>query len=261
MHLLSTPGRVLLGLLLPLALVTCRPDDPVEPDPAPPATTGSLKVVVAPAWNGMPFALHETYQNVSGYRVKVELLKFYLGNVRLVNGSGITTVKDVELFDMQFNGDTVVWSGLQPGTWSGLSLGLGVPQALNDVDPIVYPSSHPLNLAHGTYWSWGTAYRFVMFDGKYDLDGAGTGPVLQPFSMHTGMNVCYREFDLPLATPLVITAGGTSTLVLELAVDRFFHSDSDTLDLATENASHGSDPAHVLALKLTNNIVHSITAQ
>ncbi len=254
---MSTLSRTVLALILPLVLVTCRPDDTVEPDPVPTPTTGSLKLIIKPTWNGVPFALHQTYENVSGYRVKVEMLKFYLGNVQLVNGSGATTVKDVELFDMLHGGDTAVWSGLPTGTWSGLGMGLGVPQALNDVDPINYASGHPLSLSHGTYWSWGSGYRFVMFDGKYDTTSTGTGPVLQPFSMHTGMNVCYRVFDLPLASSLSITAGGTSELVLELAVDRFFHSASDTLDLAVENASHGSDPAHTLALKLTENIVHS----
>lgn len=233
----------------------------MEPEPTPTTSVGSLRVVVRPTWNGAPFSMYETYENVSGYRVKVEQLKFYLGNVRLVNGSGATLVRNVELFDMVHNGDTVLWSGLGTGTWSGMSLGLGVPQALNDADPIVYPAHHPLDLAHGTYWSWGSGYRFVMFDGKYDTTSTGTGPVLQPFSMHTGMNVCYREFDLPLAGSLNITEGGTSTLVLELAVDRFFYSESDTLDLATENASHGNDPAHVLALELSDHIVNSITAE
>ncbi|MBX2972976.1 MAG: hypothetical protein KF797_07730 [Flavobacteriales bacterium] len=253
--------RLSLALILPLAMVACRPDDPVEPTPPPPPTTGTLKVVIRPTWNGAPFEMYETYHNVSDYRVKVELLKFYLGNVRLVNDDASTTVKDVELFDLRFNGDTVLWSGVQPGTWDRLSFGLGVPQALNDALASTYPRGHALSLDHGTYWSWGAGYRFVMFDGKYDTDGAGTGPVLQPFSMHTGFNICYRELDLPLAAPLDITVGNTSTLVLELAVDRFFHSDTDTLDLQTEHASHGSDPTHALALKLTNNVVHSFTVQ
>lgn len=245
-------------LVLPLTLVTCKQGQPVPPEPE---LIGTLRVVIRPTWDGMPFHMNEVYHNVSGYRVKVEALKFYLGDVRFVDDGFFAAAKDVSYFDLQHDGDTVVWNNVPTGTWTSLRMGLGVPQALNDADPIVYPPGHPLSLALGTYWTWATAYRFVMFDGRYDLDGAGTGPVQQPFSMHTGVNVCYREFDLPLATPLVVNGTSTSTVVLELAVDRFFHSDGEVLDLATENQTHGNDPAHVVALKLTNNVINAFSAQ
>ena len=249
---------LIVGLILPLTLVTCKPGQPVPPVPE---LIGTVRVVIHPTWEGVPFQMNEVYHNVSDYRVKVEALKFYLGDVRFEDDGYFATAKDVEYFDMQHDGDTVIWNNVPTGTWTSLRMGLGVPQDLNDADPIVYPQGHPLSLALGTYWTWATAYRFVMFDGRYDLDGSGTGAVQQPFSMHTGVNVCYREFDLPLSTPLVVNSTGTATIVLELAVDRFFHSGGEVLDLATENQTHGSDPAHVLALKLTNNVVNAFSAQ
>ena len=250
----------LLAVSLTVGLVACRPDDEVEPTPTPvPSTTGTLKLVIRPTWNGVPFEMNAVYENVSGYRVKVEGVKFYMGDVRLVNGSGSTTVKDVELFDLRHNGDTVTWTGIAPGEYSGLSAGFGVPQALNNADPIVYPPGHPLDLAWGTYWSWATAYRFLQFDGRYDLDDVGT--VDQPFSMHTGVNVCYQEFDRTLPGGVVVSAGSTTTIVLGMAIDEFYFSASDTVDLATENQSHGSDPTHALALELTGNAVNSISVE
>ncbi|MBL7951164.1 MAG: hypothetical protein JNM62_05545 [Flavobacteriales bacterium] len=240
-------------------LVACGPDEPVEPTPTPTTTTGQLKVIVRPTWNGAPFVMNTVYHNVSDYRVKVEGLKFYLGDVRLVNGSSSSVVKDVEFFDLAHNGDTVLWTGVPTGTWNGMQLGFGVPQTLNDADPIVYPPGHPLDLARGTYWTWATAYRFLQFDGRYDLNGASTGAPASPFSMHTGLNACYQQFDLALNGEVTITAGNTSTIVLDLAVDGFFHTDSDTLDLATENQTHGTDLP--LAQKLTNNAVHSFSAE
>ena len=252
-------GSLIPFALIALVLVACKPDEPVEPTPAPPATTGTLRVVVRPTWNGTPFEIYEIYQNVSGYRVRVEGIVFYLGNVHLTNGDGSVTVKDIEIFDLRYNGDTVTWSGIQPGTYTELLAGLGVPQPLNDANSIDYPPGHPLNLAYGTYWGWAAAYRFLQFDGRYDLDPAGTNAPALPFSMHTGLNVCYAEFQRDLPTPVVVTAGSTTTLVLNMAIDRFFFSDTDTLDLATENQSHGSDPTHALALELTGNAVSSIT--
>lgn len=254
------PFRLTLPLLAALFLVTCKPDEEVEPGPQPqPVTTGTLKVVIRPTWNGAPFVMNEVYTNISGYRVKVEGIKFYLGDIRLSNSSTSTLAKDVAYFDLHHNGDTVTWSGVQAGTWNGLGAGLGVPQALNDADPLDYPPGHPLDLALGTYWTWATAYRFLQFDGRYDVNGSATTPPTSPFSMHTGLNACYQEFDLPLNGDLVITAGGSTTLVLDMAVDKFFHSDAGTLDLATENQTHGTNLP--LAQKLTNNVVHSISAE
>ena len=245
-------GILLLSLAL-IALVGCKPDL-VEPDPPPVATTGTLRVVIVPKWEGGPFAMNAVYTNVSNYRVKVEALKFYLGDVRLLTGTDTTLLKDIALFNMASGTNTMEWSA-EPGTWTGLRAGLGVPQILNEADPISYGPGHPLNLSNGMYWAWPSMYRFLVFDGRYDLDPNGTQAPILPFSMHTGLNVVYREFDVPLENGLVISAGNTTTLTLELAVDRFFYSDTDTLDLLMENQTHGEDLP--LALKLTDNAVQS----
>lgn len=260
MRFAPPPFHPLPLLVAALLLVTCRPDEDVTPEPQPlPLTTGTLKVVVRPTWDGAPFVMNQVYTNVSNYRVKVEGIKFYLGDIQLSNGGTSTLARDIAYFDLHNNGDTVICSGIQPGNWSGLSAGLGVPAALNDADPLNYPPGHPLDLALGTYWTWATAYRFLQFDGRYDVNASATVPPASPFSMHTGLNACYQEFELPLNGDLVITAGGTTTLVLEMAVDRFFYSDAGTVDLATENQTHGTNLP--LAQKLTNNVVHSISAE
>jgi len=253
------PCRTLLALLLPLAFLGCRNDDDVvEPTPTTPASTGTLRIVVVPKWEGGPFALNTVYTNVSDYRVKVEAIKFYLGNVRLLTGTTSSDVKDVDYFDLHNGAVSKDWTA-EPGTWTGLHIGFGVPQALNDADPIVYPPGHPLDLANATYWGWAQAYRFFQFDGRYDMDAGGTAAPALPFSMHTGLNACYTEFDLDLGTGVTITAGNTTTLTIDLAVDRFFYTAADTLDLATENQTHGTNLP--LALELTNNAIHSFSVE
>ncbi len=253
------PSRTLLALFLPFAFIGCRNDDDVvEPTPTPPATTGVLRLVVVPKWEGGPFAMNSVYANVNDYRVKVEAIKFYLGDVRLLTGTTSTLAKDIDYFDLHNGAVTKQWT-VEPGTWTGMHLGFGVPQALNDADPIDYPPGHPLDLAYATYWGWAQAYRFLQFDGRYDLDANGTGAPALPFSMHTGLNACYTEFDLDLGDGLTITAGNTTTLTVDLAVDRFFYTETDTLDLATENQTHGTNLP--LALELTDNAIRSFSVE
>lgn len=255
MHL---SARTLIALSLPLLFAGCKPDEEVEPTPTPTPTTGTLRLVVVPKWEGGPFAMNTVYTNVSDYRVKVEAIKFYLGNVRLLTGTTSTLAKDVDYFDLHNGAVTTEWA-VASGTWTGMHIGFGVPQALNDADPINYPPGHPLDLANGTYWSWAMGYRFLIFDGRYDLDANGTGVPASPFSMHTGLNACYTEFDLDLGDGVAITVGNTTTLTLDMAVDRFFYTATDTIDLATENQTHGSNLP--LAQELTMNAVHSFTVE
>lgn len=255
----SIPERLILGLILPLSLVACRREDPVEPTPAPPVTTGTVKVVVKPTWEGEPFVRNAEYINVSGYRVKVEDLRFFLGNVTLSNAGSSAVVRDVETFDMRHNGDTVQWSGVQPGTWRTLRAGLGVPQALNRTNPSEFPTGHPLSVVtYGDiWWSWAMGYKFVQFLGRYGAPDS-TDPLITGFVFHTGPDICYQEFELDLGE-VTVTAGNTTTIVLGLAVDRFFHGSSGTVDLATENAAHGNDIP--LALKMTRNMIESFSVE
>jgi hypothetical protein len=254
MHMRSI-GTLLTFMLL--FFVGCRPDEEVVPDPpvSPPTT---LRVMVVPHWNGTPFNMNDVYVNVNDYRVKVQAIKLYLADVRLVVDGSETVVKDIDFFNLESGTASVEWS-VPAGTWTSLRAGLGVPAAMNAADPITYPTNHPLSLSTGTWWSWSAGYRFLQFDGRYDLDGSGTGPVEELFSMHTGMDACYTEFDLDLGGPFTIPAGQTKTLTLRMDVSKFFYSDTDTLDLTTENQTHGENVP--LALELTNNAVHSFSAE
>lgn len=248
---LCVPAAVLL-----LTLIGCKPDPVVEPTPTTPATT--LKLRVIPRWQGGEFALNTEYINVSGYRVRPEVIKFYLGDIRLMSGSTQTLLKDIAYFDLS---DDVVEleQTISPGSWTSLRAGMGVPQPLNDADPIVYPPGHPLDLAQGTWWTWTEGYRFFQLDGRYELDGSGTGPLTQPFSMHTGLNACYQEYELDLGGTIAVTEGTTTTLTLYLEVDRLFYSATDTLDLETENQTHGTNLP--LALELTDNAINALRVE
>jgi hypothetical protein len=226
----------------------------VEPEPLP--TAGTLRLVVVPQWEGVPFAMNAVYPNVSDYRVKVELLKLYLADIRLMNGNDSTNLEDIALFNFS-NGQVAAEWTAATGTWTTFRSGLGVPAGLNSMNPIEFPPGHPLDLNNGTWWTWASGYRFVMFDGRYDTDANGTSSPIAPFSMHTGMNAVYREFDIALGNGITITAGNTSTLTLNMAVDRFFYSATDTLDLVTENQTHGENIP--LALELTDNVVGSFS--
>ena len=245
----------LFSLALSTALLSsCRQDPLIEPVPDPGPAVGTLRLHVVPEWAGAPLALFSEYANISDYRTTVELLKLYLSEIQLVSVSGSVPVTDIVLFNLDGPRERMVGS---IGTYTSVSAGLGVPVGLNHTDPAAYPVDHPLGINSATYWTWNSGYRFVMFEGRYDPDPQSSAPLTTSYSIHTGLDTCFANLNLTPSAPIAITEHGTTDITIRVAVDRFFHSATETVDLATENASHGSNLP--LALKLTRNMVSSIT--
>ncbi|MBL8009779.1 MAG: hypothetical protein JNJ64_04150 [Flavobacteriales bacterium] len=219
---------------------------------------GHVRLKVEATWQGQPLQAGEVHLNVSDYRTQVEVLKMYLAELRLTGPGGASALTDIALFDALNGGDSEVYTA-EAGSYSGLHLGLGVPQDLNTSDPVLYPVGHPLSVSNGTYWTWATGYRFVMFDGRYDTDPNGTGVPMSLFSIHTGMEPCYRVRDIDFAAPFTVVGGDTTDLVLHVAVDRFFYNAVDTLDLATDHQAHGDNMT--LAMRFTDKVINSIVVE
>lgn len=239
--------RYTLILLLLLLVAGCREDEPITPSP----TTGTLRLTLVPEWDGAPMERFTEYRNISDYRMTVELLKMHLGELRLVNNGGEQRMAEATYWDLGEGPLTQEWT-VPKGTYTSFLGALGVPSDLNYADPAGYGPGHPLNVSNGTYWNWATGYRFVMFEGRYDPDPASTAPLITAFSIHTGMDTCYTELDLTPSSPIAINGGGTTTVTVRIAVDRFFYSPSGTIDLATENTAHGNNVP--LALKFTRHV-------
>lgn len=241
--------------LLPLYLVvlfaSCRTDEPVAPQGA----TSTLRLQVVPEWEGQPLQLFSEVEAPYGYRFQVEFLKLYLSDLRLVNSNGETVVDQVRLLDLG-SGPFTMDLRVPPGNWQGMRAGLGLPNDLNYSNPALYGDEHPLSVNTGMYWTWASGYKFVLFDGRADADPNGTGPLLAPFSVHTGMDTCYATVDLFPALPFSTVKDDVTTLTLRVDVHGFLQTTQDTIDVISENQSHGNDVP--LALKLTRNVARSL---
>lgn len=235
----------------PMLFASCNKDVSVKPQEG----EGTLRVTFVPEWEGEPLAFFTEYRNISNYRMQVELLKLYWSDIRLMDGDEDTLLKDVELFNLSAP-MTVEWPAAA-GTYTGLRTGLGLTPELNHSDPVSYATSHPLSISQATYWTWESGYRFVLFEGRYDPDPESTAPLTSTFSIHTGMDTCFTVMELPAPEPIVIADDSVTNITVRVAVDRFFHSSTTTLDLATENQSHGNNLP--VALKFTDHVAHSFT--
>lgn len=209
-----------------------------------------------PEWEGEPLVRYQEYRNFMDYRTTVETLTMYLGDVRGIHGNDTAKLKDVDLFVLHNGPANRAWT-VPVGTYTKLRAGLGVPAPLNYADPANYGQNHPLSVSNGTYWTWATGYRYVMFEGRYDPDPQSTATLTTAYAIHPGMDPSYIEFELMPADGITITEGQTTELLVRVAVDRLFHSDEYQIDLATEHTAHGTNLP--LQWKLVNNVVKSFT--
>ncbi|HEX2615978.1 MAG TPA: MbnP family protein [Flavobacteriales bacterium] len=230
--------RTLLAVLTTLCLLAACKRDPEVPEPTQPpgAALGTVKLTVVPVWNGGPFDKNVVYHNAAGQRVQVQVLKFYLAPLNLLDASGEHQLFEADLFDV-VNGSQTRVVKAPISTYSVLRFGVGLPEYLNHGDITLIDPNAPLGNNSGMYWTWATMYRFALFEGRFDTLTGATGPLPYQFAYHTGMDTLYRRDVLPLA--LEVDSTDTARITLQVDVARFFTNGTDTLDL-TEGASfHG----------------------
>lgn len=242
-----------LPILLLLALTACRHDPLIGPEePA----TGVLKVTFRPTWNGSDFHKENIYLTAANERVLIQMVKFYLSPI-VCSGDTDATASRVELLDIT-NGPQERTFTMPVGGYDSLRFGLGLPYELNHADITDIDPASPLGSAQGTYWTWTTMYRFVMFDGRYDTEPGGTGTPPYQFSLHAGRDECYRERTIPAA--LSITDGGNTELVLNVDLSRFFTDGDQVLDLSQNPQVHGEVQTMSQAMRLSDFAVKAINA-
>ena len=156
----------------------CKPE-PMHGGP------GTLTLNANFSFNGDSVLVGRTALDDAGNHLRLETFSIYLGGIELLNDTGAIRLSDAERWDA---GAPNAWSYIvQPGTYSGFRLHLGVPTEFNtDTDPTIWPNDHPLgvNGSAGMFWSWNTGYIFSKFDGKADTTGGEN--FIHPYAFHIG---------------------------------------------------------------------------
>lgn len=249
-----------IGLLMVTVITACKKDEPAPDTPSEP-DVADLSINLHAWFEGEALVAGETYHNASNYRVNVSDLKVYLSHVYAVKENGDTVdLSEVAFFDLTDGSDALILGNIPVDSYTGFGFGIGVPPELNspgnpDFNIALFDSNHPLSITNNMYWSWATGYRFVIFDGKYNTDPDGSDPLLNGYSFHTGKDESYRQADFT-DLDFTVTSDGAAGINLDLNVDRFYYNASDTIDLAVDNQTHGTNLE--LSNRLSDLIVEAI---
>jgi hypothetical protein len=239
-----------LPALVSVVLSGCRKDPPL---PVP-----FVKVTVEPRWNGAPFDRSQVRPNGAGQRILVQQLKLYLSDLALVGEGDTLKLFEAELFGI-VNGPVSRTYLTREGHFSEVRFGLGLPPRLNHRDISQVPVNDPLGNNSGMYWTWATMYRFVVFDGRFDTEVTGTGPLPYQFSIHTGLDTLFR----PIARSLDVDvrAGDTAHVTVVVDIGRFFNNGSQVLDLSQGSQWHGTVEDLPLGIRVADLQRDAITVE
>lgn len=243
------------ALLLVVMVSSCEKDPEIG--------TTTFTLAVHPKIASQDLVLGQEYLDQESYRLMPSTLRFYVSHVILTSANGDTEVKDIALLDMEQveAGAPLTFEVEVPaGDYTGISFWVGLDSTQNASDPATFANGHPLSLTTGTFWTWNTGYRFVMFEGYYDDVQNTPGPVSTSrfFNYHTGTAPLYKQAELGSANvAFTIAEGERFTYNLDLDVNKMFYG-LENIDRAQGAVTHTTSN-YALAQKFTENFVRAFS--
>ena len=253
---MNTKITLFLLTLLVITFSSCKDD---------PERKGDFILEVKATANDKPMVIkNEVYRNVLQYNYKVDRLAFYLSNLYLIKNDGTEVLaKDVSFLEFENNhsvssqsGELIIAENIPEGNYKGIKFAIGVDSTINNEDPAIYASEHPLSITNNAHWTWNSGYIFVKFEGKIDSLPNGNEDLSQILLYHLGTNPLYREVSFD--HNFTVVAGNEFVYQLQLDIDRIFFSESDTLDARHDNDTQTLDNFD-LAERVTNLFVNAIS--
>lgn len=187
MKIFSMPSLIAI-LLLSTAIVSCKKDDPEFQE----ENMATLSIEFDNIVGGQNLVLdNSTYTNSSGEKYTVNLLKYFISNIKVTkaNGDEYTVPQDSSYFLINEADPETRFAkvNVPEGEYTQLTFTLGVDSLRNTMDiskrtGVLDPAGE---MAEGMYWTWNSGYIFFKMEGS--SDAAPADPTGQhKFRYHIG---------------------------------------------------------------------------
>jgi hypothetical protein len=155
-----------------------------------------------------PFAMSQTTSNNLSNQFNVTRLEYYISEIKLVHDGGqITSVPNTWILVDAAQVSSTPLGSFNITTLESVTFAVGVEAPINNADPNLQPTNHPLApKSPSMHWGWAAGYRFVAIEGN-----TGTN-MSQIWQIHALGNRNYRAQS-------VVTSGRTVNSVLEVELD------------------------------------------
>jgi hypothetical protein len=145
-----------------------------------------------------PFAFNQAATNDLNNNLDVSRIDYYMSGFTIIHDGGMQTPVPASTI-VFVEGDNNLVAGL--GSYNvtsveGIKFSIGVPAAVNNLDPAQWTAPHPLSpKSPSMHWGWSAGFRFVAIEGKagsslsttYQMHGLGNANYFQQTVMATGV--------------------------------------------------------------------------
>ena len=181
-------------------------------------TTSTLDFNIKLQYQGQPLVIFEEYNYPDGKKIDLTRVSFYTSEMSLDD----TPINEVEFHNLTNSHSSLelategyFWTvdNVRTGSYNNLSFNIGVPAALNNMDPGEFPSGHPLAKPSENWFSW-MSYIFLKIEGNVDLDSDGEAET--GIALHTGSNEALRRIELDYPIQVLENQHTNVNLVFDL---------------------------------------------
>lgn len=145
-----------------------------------------------------PLVINQTVFSIwNNKKIKLSRAEFYISEAEIHHPDGTMMPLTDQYLLVDAKNPTAEFD---LGTWPveaahGVTLHLGVPQAVNHLDPASYPTTHPLSPQNPSmHWGWTAGYRFMAIEGMVDNNGDGVPETA--FEFHNLGDALYKTLEL-----------------------------------------------------------------
>lgn len=242
-------------LLIPvLFLFACNDDKMDEPQ------VGDLEINYTLVYDNEPLVMNQTLDYPNDLKINFSRVNMFLSNFFL-DDQKVADLTFLDFSDINIT-ETAAASGLTlrledipAGMYSKLTMGIGVPQALNATEPSDYELGHPL-AETSEYWAGWDSYIFAKYEGKVDTNRDNT--LETGFTFHTGSDAVYR--NVTFNESIVINAGQTTELKIVLDAKQLFLLDNEYLNLLEIQGTHNQGDVNVMS-EISDNYSTAFTME
>jgi hypothetical protein len=201
----------------------------------------ALFVALKPMFGTQDFQSGTNYTGNNGKVVKLEYLKYYLGDVRIVHDGGQILDLTETVYLISDTNYTVFLGYHAVNQIEQVNFLVGVPNRFNTEsgsmaqDISLYPETYALSFqSPSMYWGWAAGYMHMIVEGKADGNNDQNPEAF--FQLHNFGN----HSQAPVSIPSIIQTNTTSNQIdvhLICHIDRWLNN----INLASVGILHGED--------------------
>ncbi len=240
--------KLCLPVLVLIFMSSCKPDKEIMPNPDANVLFNFDNTV-----KGMHILRSSSANtNAASNNYTIDLLKYYISNITLVDDKGIATnYKNYNLIDAFDISSTsfLLDKKIPNGNYRKLTFYIGVDQERNHTGA----QEGALSVSNGMTWNWTFGYIFYKLEGHFTT---ASTPTETAYRNHLGTDSALVKIEIPLVMDI---KGADRKVNIMLDIDKVMGDMNSKIDLSIDNDRQSNAGDEIWVRKISLNIAHAFT--